>query len=184
MILTKKRENSFRPTKVAILDNGILSVSPTSSHDKEIAGFANRMETTARAQNNRNETPVERATSASTDNAEQPDQSGGRRALLQCIKEGRSFVDGNSRLSPWLFASNPHGTQMANLLCAIDPFCELYVGRVAEEGTGITSKRVAQVCPTRLSSVQLPVLELQETMAKFRADFGRKGNCMGKTQES
>ncbi|KAI5924908.1 peptidase S8/S53 domain-containing protein [Camillea tinctor] len=34
---------------------------------------------------------------------------------------------------------------MANLICAIDPFCEIYVARVAEDSFGITSERVAKI---------------------------------------
>ncbi|XXH00917.1 hypothetical protein Hte_007268 [Hypoxylon texense] len=33
---------------------------------------------------------------------------------------------------------------MANLICAIDPFCEIYVARVAEDSFGITPERVAE----------------------------------------
>ncbi|PTB38219.1 hypothetical protein M441DRAFT_71677 [Trichoderma asperellum CBS 433.97] len=64
-------------------------------------------------------------------------------SLWSSIKAGRSFVDDGSKVYPWLFASDPHGTQMANL-CAMDPFCELYVARVAEGKYGITPDRAAR----------------------------------------
>jgi hypothetical protein len=35
---------------------------------------------------------------------------------------------------------------MANLICAFDPYCELYVARVGEDTLGIMAKRVEQVC--------------------------------------
>lgn len=73
-----------------------------------------------------------------------------RKSLWSSIKAGRSFVDDESEVSPWLFASDSHGTRMANLICAMDPFCELYVARVAEGKYGITPDREAR------ASVLLP----------------------------
>ncbi|KAI1486454.1 subtilisin-like protein [Biscogniauxia mediterranea] len=110
------KDSPYTPTKVAILDNGILSVSPIS-YD------------------------VTRDTAVENSNG---DQSVDSSSVWSRIREGRSFVDQDSRLSPWLFASDPHGTQMANLICAIDPFCEIYVARVAEDSFGITPERVAK----------------------------------------
>lgn len=69
----------------------------------------------------------------------------GRTSLWSSIKGGRSFVDDGSKVFPWLFASDSHGTQMANLICAMDPFCELYVARVAEGKYSITLNRAARV---------------------------------------
>jgi hypothetical protein len=121
---------------VAILDNGILSISPVSQHGTEdTAGDTAKF----------NKKPAGGNAGDSTDTAEseQPDES---RSLWSRIVDGHSFVDGDSKLSPWLFASDPHGTQMANLICALDPYCELYVARVGEDTMGITAKRVEQVC--------------------------------------
>ncbi|KAI0423857.1 hypothetical protein F5Y09DRAFT_326191 [Xylaria sp. FL1042] len=113
----KRREKGhYKPTKVAILDNGILSIPPVSS-DSAKHGAAGE---------------------------DKKDNKEDRRSLWPRIREGRSFVDENSRLSPWLFASDPHGTQMANLICAIDPCCEIYVARVGEDLFGITPARVAK----------------------------------------
>ena len=67
------------------------------------------------------------------------------RTLWSRIEDGRSFVDDDFRVSPWLFASDPHGTQMANLICAIDPLCQLYVAKVTDGRYGITPQRVARV---------------------------------------
>jgi hypothetical protein len=39
---------------------------------------------------------------------------------------------------------------MANLICAVDPWCELYVAKVSEGRSGITAGRVAQVNPDSL----------------------------------
>lgn len=70
-----------------------------------------------------------------------------RKTLWSRIKAGRSFVDDNFRVSPWLFASDPHGTQMANLICAVDPWCDLYVAKVTEGRSGIDPARVERVNP-------------------------------------
>jgi hypothetical protein len=118
-----KTQKPFKRTRVAILDNGILSVSPVS-YD---------------------------ATGASANEHLKEEVTEDSKSIWSRIQEGRSFVDDNSRLSPWLFASDPHGTQMANLICAIDPFCEIYIARVAEDSFGITAERVAKVCSLMIS---------------------------------
>lgn len=62
------------------------------------------------------------------------------------IAEGESFIDNSTRLPPWQFASDPHGTQIANIVSAIDPQCEIYVGKVTEGRHGILPDKVAEVC--------------------------------------
>lgn len=148
-VARRKREgNTAKPTKVVILDNGILSISPVphsgvEDEAPEEEGWAHvggSSKTGDAAYSSSNGKP-----GGPPDFAHEESQYDDSKTLWNRIKEERSFVDGSSRLSPWSFASNPHGTQMANLICAIDPFCELYVARVAEDAMGITSKRVAQV---------------------------------------
>lgn len=139
-------------TRVAIIDNGILSITPRS-YDK-VGGIRGR----------KNKDKVEDAASIKSSDAkgnssissvkdkgtagledDQKDENVGRESLWSRIKAGRSFVDDGSKVCPWLFASDSHGTQMANLICAMDPFCELYVARVAEGKYGITPDRTARV---------------------------------------
>ncbi|KAE9566636.1 hypothetical protein CGMCC3_g17204 [Colletotrichum fructicola] len=48
------------------------------------------------------------------------------------------------RVSPWYLASNPHGTQMANLVCAIDPLCQLFVAKIADSHYGYSAARAAE----------------------------------------
>ncbi|KAF2678077.1 subtilisin-like protein [Lentithecium fluviatile CBS 122367] len=143
----KSREPHYQPTKVAILDNGILSISPVS-HDSAEDPAAEAKATLAHdgtnGHGNTANAPGGGVPGSLADAAEEAEHSDGSKSLWTRIEEGRSFVDGDSRLSPWLFASNPHGTQMANLICAIDPYCQLFVARVAEDTMGITSKRVEQ----------------------------------------
>ncbi|KAI1454169.1 peptidase S8/S53 domain-containing protein [Annulohypoxylon moriforme] len=136
----------FVATKVAIIDNGILAISP-QSHDK-MPGDADSSHT-----QDENTRALHEAGSDQQDNAQKilaktPDEINTEflvdKSVWSRIKEGRSFVDENFKLSPWLFASNPHGTQMANLICAIDPLCELYVAKVSDGRYGMTPGRVAR----------------------------------------
>lgn len=92
--------------------------------------------------------------------------------LWSRIKDGCSFVDDNSRLSSWLFASDPHGTQMANLICAIDPLCDLYVEKVTEGRYGISPGRVAKV------SLSVYSLLRSYSLTLLTPPYGQ-GNSMG-----
>lgn len=62
------------------------------------------------------------------------------------IAEGESFFNDTDRLPPWQFASDPHGTQIANVISAIDPHCEIYIAKVTEGRHGIKPDNVADVC--------------------------------------
>ncbi|KAF2870617.1 hypothetical protein BDV95DRAFT_574246 [Massariosphaeria phaeospora] len=56
------------------------------------------------------------------------------------IVAGRSFVyDRDGEEVPWYLASDPHGTQMTRLICAINPCCEVYVARVGENSKSAMS---------------------------------------------
>jgi hypothetical protein len=69
------------------------------------------------------------------------------------IVDGQSFVYDGFSESPWWYASVPHGTQMASLLCSIDPCCELYVAKVGDAiGPQVGSKN-APVTPERVAEV-------------------------------
>ena len=51
------------------------------------------------------------------------------------IKDGISFVhgpDGESE-SPWWIPSHEHGPQMADIICAIGPYCQIYPVKVTDE---------------------------------------------------
>ncbi|ETR98413.1 hypothetical protein M419DRAFT_38429 [Trichoderma reesei RUT C-30] len=142
----------LRRTRVAIIDNGVLSITPRPD---DTAGGGQNKESSKHEDNEPIRTPgtkesfsVSSARESSSSTAFHESQShdtSGRRRLSSRIKKGRSFVDEGSKLYPWHLASDPHGTQMANLICAMDPFCELYVARVAEGKYGITPDRVARV---------------------------------------
>lgn len=140
-ILSTKRVTEipgFRPTRVAIIDNGVLSIPPHAS------GSQSKIQ-----KGGRPSTAVSNTGPASVDGKDEeylrPTSSHEYRTLWSRIKDGSSFVTYDDRVSPWMFASDPHGTQMANLICAIDPGCEIYVAKVTERRHGILPRRVADV---------------------------------------
>jgi hypothetical protein len=72
------------------------------------------------------------------------------KGLWPRIAEGESFIDNTTRLPPWQFSSDPHGTQIANVISAIDPHCEIYVAKITEGRHGILPDNVAEVCGVAL----------------------------------
>ncbi|KAH0563333.1 hypothetical protein GP486_002095 [Trichoglossum hirsutum] len=59
-----------------------------------------------------------------------------RTTISDNIERGESFVEirsesGMVRESPWWLVADPHGTQMASLITQVNPYCKLYVGKVA-----------------------------------------------------
>lgn len=69
--------------------------------------------------------------------------------LLKHLKKGThtSFFHPDGSESPWWHADDPHGTQMANLIAAIDPRCALYIARVCShvEANDIRIEQVIKV---------------------------------------
>jgi len=148
----QKKSPQYRATKVAILDNGILSISsnthesakattPSSTGRRDEQPSADKSQGDQK-RNTSNDRKNEGEYGEHHEDAAAAARSQDNGGLWARIQDGRSFSDDESRLSPWLFASDPHGTQMANLICAIDPFCVIYVARVAEDSSKITPKRV------------------------------------------
>ncbi|KAJ6439302.1 amino acid transporter (predicted) [Purpureocillium lavendulum] len=66
--------------------------------------------------------------------------------LAHRVVDGKSFVNtGGDEEQVWWHASEPHGTQMARLICSIDPCCERIVIKVAEtRSAGISANVVAE----------------------------------------
>lgn len=72
--------------------------------------------------------------------------SGVQRANLTCRHvTGASFVYNQERESPWWLSKEPHGTQMANIIHELDPHCELFIAKVGETKTDISSDSVLDV---------------------------------------
>jgi hypothetical protein len=88
----KKLNSKYRPTKVAILDNGILSTSLVSQHGAEDTAEAD-------GHGEANTKPIGGNASDLTDTAESK-QLDDSRSLRSRIADGHSFVDGDSKLSP------------------------------------------------------------------------------------
>jgi hypothetical protein len=141
-------KQKFRRTRVAIIDNSILGITPRSHYR---AGEARGRMNKDNGEDGMSVTSADAKGNAAFPNGH--DFTGLRddqrhedpRSLWSRIREGHSFVDDGFKICPWLFASDSHGTQMANLICAMDPFCDLYVARVAEGKYGITLERAARV---------------------------------------
>jgi hypothetical protein len=65
------------------------------------------------------------------------------------IKNGVSFLYHKNKGSPWWPAIDTHGTQMAELICQLDPFCELYIAKAG----------VNKLSHTRVAKVSLVIIE-------------------------
>ena len=62
------------------------------------------------------------------------------------ISGGHSFVHNGDDESSWWHALDPHGTQMASLICAIDPRCKIHVAKVGDsKQSGVTPEAVMAV---------------------------------------
>jgi hypothetical protein len=70
-----------------------------------------------------------------------------RTTLFGKIDNGISFVKtlSGDRILPWWMVADPHGTQMASLIQAINPFCRLYIARVGKRRDDIDSEKAAEV---------------------------------------
>ncbi|UKZ73679.1 hypothetical protein TrVFT333_001329 [Trichoderma virens FT-333] len=61
------------------------------------------------------------------------------------IVGGTSLVSRDGEETNWYHATEPHGTQMAALICTLNPLCNIYVIKVAESNaSGITGNNVAK----------------------------------------
>ncbi|KAI1749860.1 hypothetical protein F4782DRAFT_532942 [Xylaria castorea] len=146
------RKEQFRPTKVAIIDNGIMNIDPRK--------YAL-------------ESPSQQSSETNDPNHYQ----GG----FHRVVKGQSFVDENYTMSSWSFSSDPHGTQMMNLICAIDPCCEVYVAKVVEGRHGIVSDRLARAIQWAISqevdiiSMSLACYEEDTKVNKAVQDADLKG---------
>jgi len=61
---------------------------------------------------------------------------------------GASFVSDEGNESSWWFARELHGTYMAHIIHAIDPYCELKIYQAGEVRDDILPERVATVSKT------------------------------------
>ena len=123
-------------TKVALLDNGVFAMD-VKRHQRDLEPADRSLPAKKSIQGT---ITVDRAGGDA-----QANKDSGERVMTDQIIRRVSFVEEDGRESPWYFPLDPHGTQMANLICAIDPRCELYVVRIAERRSSITPEIVAKV---------------------------------------
>jgi hypothetical protein len=145
---------SWKPTKVAVIDNGIMNIAPfdTSPGTEIVSGSRNHQVPVNHAGNIQ-----EHGECKVMDNSAEVQQEmseDASQALLLRVIQGQSFLADENRVGSWSFASDPHGTQMASLICAIDPHCEILVAKVTEGRFGIDSERLAIVsCSSNIQMV-------------------------------
>jgi hypothetical protein len=105
----------IRKTRVALIDSGVVIVGGKG---------------TILAEEKAREAQNKGQSSKDGQRAEQPldDKKQWRTNDLARHVDGKSFVStGDDEEQVWWHASEAHGTQMARLICSIDPCCELYV---------------------------------------------------------
>ncbi|CAH0024479.1 unnamed protein product, partial [Clonostachys rhizophaga] len=156
------RSGQFKRTKVAILDNGILCVPPvlqaSQSLPSVIEDGLNENETTSEKVKS-TQSPQSTREAPLSSNPKQK-TNGDKQGLWYRIRGGKSFVESSSRFNPWQFPSDAHGTQMANLICALDPYCDLYVARVAETTVGINAASVAKAIDWAVDDCKVDVISM------------------------
>ncbi|KAK4099055.1 hypothetical protein N658DRAFT_509100 [Parathielavia hyrcaniae] len=146
-------------TRVALIDSGVVVVSAkrgkkgvtiTKFHESDggsIAGspITERSQASLQASN----TPSKMTSGLDAEQGQQKslddDNGWWTHDLAMHIEDGESFVTtGDNEEQVWWHASEPHGTQMARLICSIDPSCRLLIAKVAEtRSSGISANVVA-----------------------------------------
>jgi hypothetical protein len=58
--------------------------------------------------------------------------TGANKSSFPQIRKGISYVYKTKKESPWWLAIDPHGTQMADFICKLDPYCELYIAKAGD----------------------------------------------------
>ncbi|KAK3307832.1 uncharacterized protein B0T15DRAFT_86228 [Chaetomium strumarium] len=177
---TRRQEDpnkGFMPIKVAIIDNGILSIAPKAQDKLRAAsgvGKEQRPKSGSTKDQPNNQDNANRPAGKENSSSDWAEFFGDN-SLSSRIELGCSFVGETAKLSPWSFASNPHGTQMANLICAIDPLCKLYVAKVADGMSGIKPERVARAIEWAISK-GVDVISMSFTMLDSHDDLKTQMN--------
>ncbi|KAH6982583.1 hypothetical protein EDB80DRAFT_735975 [Ilyonectria destructans] len=135
--MDNKRLNGDEPraTRVAVIDNGIMNINPLV-HAQHIPDLTTPLTPVLPVGTDQG-TGNTRVSQEGTD--KKHTDSGSHRVV-----DGKSFLDENYTMGSWSFASDPHGTQMINLICAIDPRCDIYVAKIIEGRYGIAPDRLAR----------------------------------------
>jgi hypothetical protein len=112
-----------RRVKVALIDTGVIAVDLNARASK-----------------------VNMAREASLEVGSSSGDSGSEGDISPAVGTGESFIDNDDLgTPPWHYSEDEHGTQMAHLIRALDPRCELVVARVGDRHCEITSANLAAV---------------------------------------
>jgi hypothetical protein len=97
---------------------------------------------------------------------------------LNC--EGEMFSE--TQDSHWWLSADSHGTQMAKLVTAIDPHCELYIAKVGDHKTDITGGAVSRVRQRLILTILiLPISQFESGSRSKRGEVNKwKGESIGK----
>ncbi|OAA56717.1 Peptidase S8/S53, subtilisin/kexin/sedolisin [Niveomyces insectorum RCEF 264] len=158
----------FKPTKVAIIDNGILSMDPPNTPGIHNSS-GNNGDDPSNTEKISSESPSGKNRSRSEQHLDSPDFLT-TDSLWARVCEGRSFVHEQDRVSPWYLASNPHGTQMANLVCAIDPLCQLFVAKIADNHYGYSAARATAAVNWAISK-NVDIISMSFTTTEYYEPF-------------
>lgn len=98
----------------------------------------------------------------------------------RCIAQGTSFVQFKDsiteipRESPWWISSEPHGTQMATIICKLDSQCKLFIAKVGTGRDDISISNLIQVGQLNLHSI----FDLELTIRRQLSGPGRKRSIL------
>lgn len=67
-----------------------------------------------------------------------------RNAIERGVSYVKADVESADRILPWWMVSDPHGTQMASLIVAANPWCRLFIARVGKGRRDILPEDAAQ----------------------------------------
>ncbi|KAF4545351.1 uncharacterized protein LTHEOB_5184 [Lasiodiplodia theobromae] len=134
-----RNRTSYTRTKVALIDSGVVLVSGKAKTKIQAQTAERKRETTQGK-----ESMIEEVGGDETEAIIKSHSSAND--LASRVVDGKSFVNtGDDEEQVWWHASEPHGTQMARLICSIDPCCKLHVVKVTEtRNSGISANTVAE----------------------------------------
>ncbi|CAK7215119.1 hypothetical protein SCUCBS95973_002370 [Sporothrix curviconia] len=162
---------TFRPTKVAIIDNGILSMDPPGTTPTGAGPDRSEDDLDMYGRSDKLDGSIGTSASISAKHLQSPEFLMSD-SLWARVCDGKSFVYEQDRVSPWYLASNPHGTQMANLLCAIDPLCQLFVAKIADSRYGYSAARAAEAVKWAIER-DVDIISMSFTTTEKNTEFDK-----------
>ncbi|KAL6696676.1 hypothetical protein J3F84DRAFT_407452 [Trichoderma pleuroticola] len=145
--LTIRSKKDSHRTKVALIDSGIVVVGGKRAMRFGAYDMENELKLGENIERPGQELiPNGDNNSQPIDSQSEETEKWWNQDLSRQVVEGESFVNtGDDEEQVWWHASEPHGTQMARLICSVDPCCELYVAKVAEtRSSGVPADVLAE----------------------------------------